>query len=213
MEEIAARTGVGFGRQTVLIGMHSAPREKWEEWKRLTREHAGQILAEAAATGAGIALGTIESGVEWGLILETLDPAIGKALEKVGLVAREKRVYAPEKVEVITAQRGDAGAVAWKLGEPTKDITERWVMGSPAPRITSPEAPYYKVPVGLKEHGAALKVGELPFSLHPSALELGGGGAEALAALTREGGVAVLKGLPEATLPYAGGQTLSVIFP
>jgi len=213
MEEIAARTGIGFGRQAVLIGMHSAPREKWEEWKRLTREHAGQILAEAAATGAGIALGTIESGVEWGLILETLDPAIGKALEKVGLVAREKRVYAPEKVEVITAQQGDAGAVAWKLGKPTKDITEKWVMGSPAPRTISPEASYYKVPVGLKEHGAALKVGELPFSLHPSALKLGGGGTEAVATLTREGGAAVLKGLPVEPFPYAGKQTLSVIFP
>lgn len=135
-----------------------------------------------------------------------------KALSRVA-ATRETRVYAPEKVEVATAQRGDTAGAVWKLGEPTKDITEKWVMGSPAPRITSPEAPYYEVPVGLKEHGATLKVGKLPFSLHPSALELGGGGTEAVATLTREGGSVVLKGLPEASLPYAGKQTLSVIFP
>jgi hypothetical protein len=135
-----------------------------------------------------------------------------KALSQVA-APRETRVYAPEKVEVTTAQRGDTAGAVWKLGEPTKDITEKWVMGSPAPRITSPEAPYYEVPVGLKEHGATLKVGKLPFSLHPSALELGGGGTEAVATLTREGGSVVVKGLPEASLPYAGKQTLSVIFP
>ena len=165
----------------------SAPPPQLAAYK--TMETAGQI--------AGAALG------QW----------LGqKALSRV-TATREVRVYAPEKVEVTTAQRGEAGGVAWKLGEPAKDITEKWVMGSPAPRITSPEAPYYEVPVGLKEHGATLEVGKLPFSLHPSSISLYGEGAEAHALLTREGGAVVAKGLPEASLPYAGKQTLSVIFP
>jgi len=196
-------------------------KERASKYHKTLETKGGELAAEYAAAVATAAGTTLENVAEWKYLL---GPAMAKvaslagaglerALEKTGLVTYEKRVYAPEKVEVITAQQGGAGAAAWKLGKPATDITEKWVMGSPAPRVATPEAPYYKVPVGLKEAGAALKVGELPFSLHPSSVSLYGGGAEAHALLTREGGAVVLKGLPEATLPYAGKQTLSVIFP
>ena len=117
--------------------------------------------------------------------------------------ARTVKVYAPEEAKLYTVQYKDVAGAAWKLEEATKDITEKWVMGSPAPRITSLEAPFYKVPVGLKEHGAMMKFGELPFSLYPSTLKLGGEGVEALAAFTRESGGFLLKGFPESPLPLA----------
>jgi hypothetical protein len=135
------------------------------------------------------------------------------ALEKMSLVTQEKRVYAPEEVKLYTVQYKDVAGAAWEFEKAMKDITAKWVEGSPAPRITSLEAPFYKVPVGFKEAGATLKVGELPFSLYPSTLKMGGGGVEALAAFTREGGGFILKGFPESPLPLASKQTLKVIFP
>ena len=227
-EEIVARTGVVYGRDVARVlqdpklrAEYGEPGKRLKEWSELVQRHAPQVFSETGAGLLGAGIGLAEAATEW---KHLLGPVVAKGaslagagfervLEKVGLVAREKRVYAPEKVEVITAQQGDVGAMAWKLGKPTKDITEKWVMGSPVPRTISPEVPYYKVPVGLKDHGAVLKVGELPFSLHPSALRVSGGGVEAVATLTRKGGAAVLKGLPVEPFPYADKQTLSVIFP
>ena len=126
---------------------------------------------------------------------------------------RTVKVYAPEKVDLYTVQYKDIAGAAWRFEDAMKDITEKWVMGSPAPRITSLETPFYKVPVGLKEAGAMVKAGELPFSLQPSLVKMGDKSFEALAAFTREGGAFLLKGFPESPLPLASEKTLKVIFP
>jgi hypothetical protein len=206
-----------------VVGAGLGLAENVAEWKFVLEPATAKIAAKGAELHEKALIegmkaeeaGSLAGMVKWRTVEAFTAPLRGLdwALEKVGLVAQEKRVYAPEKVDLLTTHYEDVAGAAWRFEDAVKDITEKWVMGSPAPRITSLEAPFYEVPVGFKEAGAVLKVEELPFSLYPSTIKLGGEGVEALATLTREGGGFILKGFPESPLPYASKQTLQVIFP
>jgi len=223
--ELARRHGSQIALETAagVAGAGLGLTESAMEWKFVITP----ALVKGAAKGAQIhelalreyakasEAGKLSEMIKWRTVEAFTTPMRGLdwALRKAGIVTAEKRVYAPEELRVKTVEYGGVSGVAWQLEEKSMvDITRKWVEGSPAPRVTSLETPFFRVEAGLKGKGFAWKVLEAPFSLHPSMVKAGGKESEIVAVLSRKGGAFLVKGQPT-PLPYGGEQTLKVIFP